>query len=212
VFQQKAPKNIEPVDYQSFGAPSAWAQFRVKLIGRLGFTGEYQSQSGAELKTKTLSLKETKVNWTYSTFGFDYRFKNYFRLFGHVWIPRVLFAYQMHSMPFLKQQEDGTFSIVPLQFNSLSVGGYVDILSSESWHFFLTNRLQVPIQSQSKVQVLQGLSFDGTIGAVYHFNPTVAWAVFWGGQYHGLKYKTDLDEGNYTLWTSKVNTLLGFYF
>lgn len=212
IFQQKAPQNIEPVDYRSLGVPSAWAQFRLKLAGRLGLTGEYQSQSGVDLKTQTLDLKDAKVNWTYSTLGFDYRFKNNFRLFRHIWIPRLLFAYQMHSMPFLQKQDDGGFSIVPLMFNSLSLGGYVDILHSEAWHFLLTNRLQVPIQSQSRIKVQQGLSFDGTIGAVYHFNRTVAGAFFWGGQYHGLKYKDELDEGNYTLWTSKINLLLGFYF
>lgn len=212
MFQQKAPKNLEPIDYQSFGAPSIWSQFRFKLLGGLGFTGEYQSQSGADLKTKTLNLKNTKINWTYTTVGFDYRFHQRFNIFGKPVLPRLLFAYQMHSMPFLKQQTDGSFSIEPLQFNTLSVGGYFDIQSSAKWHFFLTNRLQVPIQSQTKIQVQQGLSFDGTLGAIYHFNANVAWAFFWGGQYHGLKYKTEQDEGNYTLLTSKINTLVGFYF
>ncbi len=212
VFQQKPPANLEPVNYQSIGAPSVWTQFRFKVWKRLGVTAEYQSQSGADLKTKSLNIKDPKVNWTYSTFGFDYRFRKYFRLFKKVWLPRVLFAYQSHSMPFIQQQEDSTYSISPLQFNSLSVGGYFDILSSESWHFFLTNRIQVPIQSQSKVQVKQGLSFDGTIGAVYHFTPMLSLALFWGGQYHSLKYQDGLDTGNYTLWNSKMNALLGFYF
>jgi hypothetical protein len=101
---------------------------------------------------------------------------------------------------------------VPLQFNTLSVGGYFDILRSESWHFFLTNRLQVPVQSQTDIQVQQGVSFDGTIGAVYHFNKNVAWAIYWGGQYHSLKYKIETQEANYVLGTSKINTLIGFYF
>ena len=115
-------------------------------------------------------------------------------------------------MPFMQQTINNSYSILPLKFNSLSVGAYFDILKSVKWHYFLTNRFQVPIQSQSNIKVEQGISFDGTIGAVYHINPTIAWAFFWGGQYHSLKYQTKIDYGNYTLWTSKLNTLIGFYF
>jgi hypothetical protein len=212
VFKQKPLQNIDVIDYQAIASPSIWSEFRFKLYGRLGITGEYHSQSGDKITSKTLSIKETQVQWTYTTFGFDYQLGNYFRLFRHIWVPRVLLSYQMHSMPFLVKLNDGSHSITSLEFSSLSVGGLFEILSSENWHFILTNRLQVPIQSQSKVQVRDGLSFDGTIGTIYHFNKHLAWSIFWGGQYHGLKYKSDIDEGDYTLWTSKLNTLIGIYF
>jgi hypothetical protein len=135
-----------------------------------------------------------------------------FSFLGKSWNPIFLFFYQSHSMPFLTKIDTNSYGIEQLKFKTASLGIYFDILASKSWSYFLTNRLQFGLSNSELIKVTNGYSFDGCLGAIYHFNKLVSLSLEWGGQLHNYKYRIGTTSGDYALVTSIVSTNLGFYF
>lgn len=209
VYQQKTETTNVPVDYRGFSAPSLWLDFRQKLYKNFGLRLEYLSQSGSKAKSESLILEKKDISWSYSTIGFDYLWNRTFKWGDYFLQPSYLFAYQTHTMPFLKQNTSNKYSIESIKFSSLSLGYFLSMKYSPTSSFFITNRLQAPVSSGTDIKVNSGVSFDGAIGYNYQLASNWATAVFWGGQYHRLKYKYLDEVGDYVLLTSKLNVLIG---
>jgi hypothetical protein len=211
-FNQQSETYGKTIHYSSFGAPSLWADFRFKIFGPLGLRAEYQSQATGKIKSDTILLDSNRIYWTIATLGFDYKLKQFFRVYQRPVITSLLIAYQQHSMPFIFPVDDAHYNVRQFDFKTLSSGLYFDILVSKKWYLLWTNRLQVPIENSKHIKVHSGLSFDGAVGVAYHTNSGMVTSLYWGGQYHNYKYQTETDNGSYTLLTSKVNLLFGFFY
>lgn len=209
IYQQNSKLNNAPVDYAAMAAPSVWLDFRQRLISNIGVRFEYLSQSGS--KAKSESLSNNIINWSYSTFGFDYLLNKTFKVGEYFLQPSYIIAYQSHSMPFLKSIDSNSYTIDSIKFSSLSMGYYLSFKYSEFGSFFITNRLQFPVASSSELKVASGFSFDGMLGMSYDVTSILAASVYWGGQYHKLKYNYGNDSGDYVLFSSKLNFLIGVY-
>lgn len=131
---------------------------------------------------------------------------------------------QYHVQPFLRSFED--FSpiqeIATNQITMISGGLHTDIRWTPKWDFEAYARYQYPVfNSTAADMTLQSeFAFDGSLGAIYRWNPDSPWSagVYWYGQWHQYKL-TEFDKfsaqsvtGKQTLFFSNLEARLNYSF
>lgn len=209
VFQQKPPQNIEPVDFRNFGGPSFLFEATIKINKDFRYKMEYQNHPTSKMNSNSLVLNNNHVKWFYTNIGGEYLMPEEFVFFKYQWKPRIIFSYQIHSMPFMVQNESG-YTINNEGVDTLSAGFHFDIFATKYLTFIWRNRLQVPVRSHGELRVHSGVSLDGVIGIVRVFSKKWSSTLYWGGQYHQFDYSFNNSSGKYILGNSQLSVGLGY--
>lgn len=210
-YTQAPPKNLKEVEYKNFTAPSYLVEGVYSLLPGWRARLEYVSHSPVELKSSSVNIKNDLISWSYLGIGADWNVAKPFSLFGFGWIPRLYFAYQMHSLPYL-YEVDGGYTISSEKVDTFSAGFHFDIGSrGKSYNYFWSGRLQTPVNSGGKLKWESGgLGFEGAVGVAKQINKSWSWNIFWGGQYHQYKYTTGDSSADYKIGNSQINIGLGY--
>lgn len=211
-YQQSIPSVDGDSSFQNIKAPTSFA--------RAGFQGEnfgvdlsYKQTPGEIKSSKTISVQNGNYRWETLSSEVLYRLTN------RLW--NLRFGVQHHQMPFMVL--DTLTSTVTVTSNTLSMltAGFdrtyqISEKLRGEWQMRYQHPLLAGAPDNAKFKVSSRFAFDGSIGAVYRFNPTFRGGVFWYGQWHsyGFHYESPsgVSNGDQTLFYSNLELRFGLEF
>lgn len=217
-YQQNFSQTGEGLESASFGkftAP-AWAvgaRFNINDQSSLAF--EYQKLPG-EVVAGASSQLDTK----------NYLWKSILGEYQHVFAEKGKIKYrglaglQVHQLPFINANEDGTTSLFENEMNNFSLGAAVNYRVDVNTQYEFLMRYQSILQSKSladgNFQATPNLIFDGSLGFNHRLQGGTFLGVYWFGQFQSIKYnfeKTGGDSsGTLTFFNSSLQLRIGYDF
>ena len=223
-FGQDSDVIQSELNFDSFKFPSFLFIYENNLTKRWEASIYYKMSPGEADSTTEITLSEEAYNWQIIGLEGKYKrptwrkkiFNKYFTQYD------VRFGVLQHTVPFIKRT-GGASSNAELTTNSLLAvagGGGMTVRLNRNWELETFVKLQFPFSSGSEFDISPGLSFDGSVGGIYHFQKWKNWSLgsFWYGQWmnYDIDYTDDFTSadatGTQTLFYSNLEVRLGYNF
>lgn len=209
-FSQKETPGNDSGRFGRLAAPNLMIGAVVAMSERSGFEFQYHDGPG-QIRTAPQTQIDKKT-FSYKTFSAEFQYRFLERPWGGV---SALAGAQVHDVPFLAFNADGSQSLIDAELTNLSAGLKIALTNGSPFEYEGFLRSQWLLGSESPVgrgfRASSSPMFDGSLGVIRRFGGGLNVGVFWFGQSLTHKYRFDDGvEGRQDLFNSIFQIRLGY--
>lgn len=209
-FSQKETPGNDSGRFGRLAAPNLMVGAVVAMSDRSGFEFQYHDGPG-QIRTAPQTQIDKKT-FSYKTLSAEFQYRFLERPWGRV---SALAGAQIHDVPFLAFNADGSQSLIDAELTNLSAGLKIALTNGSPFEYEGFLRSQWLLGSESPVgrgfRASSSPMFDGSLGVIRRFDGGLNVGVFWFGQSLTHKYRFDDGvEGRQDLFNSIFQIRLGY--
>lgn len=212
-FSQSSGSDLESGTFSKLMAPTYMAGANLRFGENSNLQVEYHDWPGQITTKGDVQLDKTRFDWRSISGEYQHQFwqKNHVTYSG-------LLGLQVHQVPFLSQNSDGSISLLENELRNLSGGLKLVYAPTADFEYEGFMRYQTLLSSKStdgaQFSAKGGTMFDGSLGVTRKYLNGLRLGVFWFGQYQSLNYDFTRDgsssTGSQSFFNSNFQLRIGY--
>lgn len=212
-FNQEAESNVLAGDYSTIKVPASFMKIEINLADNLNLTAAHTDTPGTILVKPDTVIDRTNYSW--KTFNTELEYTISKTIDKEI---RAILGLQIHHLPFLMVNQDGSLSLIENELQNFSVGVKQVLRFENEKTYEGSIQYQIPTNAKSlngyEFKTTSGQVLDISLGAFKKYSNGFRVGAYWNGQYLKTDYDFSTsqfsDRGTQVLYQSNIQLRIGF--